>query len=122
MIFYEAARRLVSCLEDMQTVFGKDRLVFFAHDMTKVHESFFRGELWKLKQDIVLHAPFVKGEVTLVVKGEKRDTDSDALADPGEKSVAEHLIGCAARSGGRNCGAVWKKWQKLLLSPCIGFG
>ncbi len=88
VIFYEAARRLVSCLEDMQTVFGKDRLVFFAHDMTKVHESFFRGELWKLKQDI---APFVKGEVTLVVKGEKQDADSDTLADPGENLLRSIL-------------------------------
>lgn len=67
LLFYEAPHRLIATLEDMTAVLGRDRRVVVAHELTKVHESFFRGTLAEALAYHRAHPP--KGEFTLVVEG-----------------------------------------------------
>lgn len=67
LIFLETPQRLVEALEDMVTVFGGERRIAVAHELTKVHESFLRTTLAQALEHYRQHPP--KGEFTLVVEG-----------------------------------------------------
>lgn len=43
LVFYEAPHRLSATLADMVEVFGPDRQMVVARELTKLHEEFFRG-------------------------------------------------------------------------------
>ncbi len=67
LIFLETPQRLVDALEDMAAVFGGERRIAVAHELTKVHESFLRATLADALAHYRQHPP--KGEFTLVVEG-----------------------------------------------------
>ena len=76
MIFYEAPHKLVATLEDMATVFGKDRPISLCRELTKLHEEVVRTTLGEALEKYTAQAP--KGEFVLVVAG----------AAPEEKAAA----------------------------------
>ena len=43
LVFYEAPHRLLATLLDMVEIFGPDRSIVVARELTKLHEEFFRG-------------------------------------------------------------------------------
>jgi 16S rRNA (cytidine1402-2'-O)-methyltransferase len=67
LIFYEAPHRLRETLRDMVEVFGSDRPVVIARELTKRFETFWRGSLQMAVDSLEIHPP--KGEITLVVRG-----------------------------------------------------
>ena len=66
LVFFEAPHRLAATLSDMLSQLG-DRETFMARELTKMHETLFRGTTSKLLNEIEKHG--VKGEITLVVSG-----------------------------------------------------
>ena len=79
MIFYESTHRLLETLKDMQTIFGADKQIVLAKELTKTWEtivSFPVNELidW-LNQDVSRQ----KGEFVLIVAGY---TESNKDIDP----------------------------------------
>ncbi len=79
LIFLETPQRLAAALEDMAAVLGPERRVAVAHELTKVHESFFRGTLAEARDYYRQHPP--RGEFTLVVEGAPRQTWTDEDVD-----------------------------------------
>jgi 16S rRNA (cytidine1402-2'-O)-methyltransferase len=69
MIFFEAPHRIVETLTDMQEAFGAQREAAVARELTKLHESVYRGNLAALLQIAAKDANFERGEITLVVGG-----------------------------------------------------
>jgi 16S rRNA (cytidine1402-2'-O)-methyltransferase len=65
MVCYETPHRLVAALNDLVKVFGGERPLVVAREMTKIHEEFFLGSA----DDAVAHFSRrpVKGEVVLVI-------------------------------------------------------
>jgi 16S rRNA (cytidine1402-2'-O)-methyltransferase len=65
MVCYETPHRLVAALNDLVKVFGGERPLVVAREMTKIHEEFFHGSA----DDAVAHFSRrpVKGEVVLVI-------------------------------------------------------
>ncbi|AHN26369.1 rRNA small subunit methyltransferase I [Gilliamella apicola] len=82
MIFYESTHRLLETLKDMQTIFGADKQIVLAKELTKTWEtivSFPVNELidW-LNQDVSRQ----KGEFVLIVAGyieSNKDIDPKAI-------------------------------------------
>ncbi len=66
LVFFEAPHRLGATLKDMLSHLG-DRETFMARELTKVHETLFRGRLSELLEEVGEKG--VKGEITLVVAG-----------------------------------------------------
>lgn len=67
IIFYEAPHRLRQTLQDLATVFGAERQIVLARELTKLHEEFWRG---KIEAAIAhYHQKEPQGEYTLVVAG-----------------------------------------------------
>lgn len=67
LIFYEAPHRVRKTLEEMAEVFGGDRQIVLARELTKLHEELWRGTLEGAIAHFASREP--TGEFTLVVAG-----------------------------------------------------
>lgn len=67
IILYESPFRIVKLLEQMLPIFGADRQVCIARELTKLHEENFHGSLAQAMEHFSSKAP--KGEFVVVVKG-----------------------------------------------------
>jgi len=67
LIFFESPRRIIRLMQTMVTAWG-DRTALLAREMTKMHESYYRGPLSEIIRQFE-KLPMIKGECTLVVAG-----------------------------------------------------
>lgn len=67
IILYESPHRLVKTLEQMMPFFGKDRKICVAREISKIHESYYRGTI----EDVLTfyQTQTVKGEIVVLVEG-----------------------------------------------------
>lgn len=70
LIFYESPFRIVGLLEEIKTILG-DRPVVVAREITKMFEEFIRGSVTEVLEKIGKKT--VKGEITLVVGGNREE-------------------------------------------------
>ena len=70
MIFYESPYRLLKTLQQFAEVFGKDRPVSVAREISKIHEESVRGTL----EEVIAHFSTTepKGEIVIVLGGTVR--------------------------------------------------
>ena len=78
-VFFEAPHRIVETLEDMAAVFGPERAAAVARELTKAHESVYRGALARLLQIAGEEPNFARGEITVVVAGRMEAAPDDAF-------------------------------------------
>lgn len=81
MIFYEAPHRILDSVKDMAQVFGADRAVGFAREITKTFETIKKMTLGELVDFIESDHHQQKGEIVLVIGGatEQKDMAQDQL-------------------------------------------
>ena len=82
LVFFEAPHRIAAALEDMAVVLGAEREAVVARELTKAHETIYRGTLRELAVRAAAEANFARGELTLVVRG----------AQPSSAAVDERLL------------------------------
>lgn len=88
LIFYEAPHRLLASLEDMLSVFGADREVVLARELTKTFETIRRAPLVELIDWVRSDANQQRGECVLLVRGAVRPEGLGAEA----KQVMDVLL------------------------------
>lgn len=74
LIFYESPRRILKLVEEIYSVMG-DRPAVLSREMTKLHEEFTRGSLSQML-DHLQQGHEIKGECTLLVGGDKGNSDA----------------------------------------------
>lgn len=75
IVFYEAPHRIKDTLNELLDYFG-DRKVVIAKELTKIHETFYRGtlnEVTKIFSDI----KDVKGEYVIILQGIKNEKNNN---------------------------------------------
>ncbi|MPW45748.1 16S rRNA (cytidine(1402)-2'-O)-methyltransferase [Acinetobacter guerrae] len=77
LIFYEAPHRILDCVKDMVAIFGEDRPVGFAREITKTFETIKKMTLKDLVTFIEQDHHQQKGEIVLVVGGNPEEKDLD---------------------------------------------
>lgn len=77
MILYVSCHRIIETLRDMQAVFGGDRMIGFAREITKTFETIKRMELSALIEWVESDENQRKGEIVLIVEG-YTNTESEA--------------------------------------------
>lgn len=75
LIFYEAPHRILESVKDMAQVFGADRPVGFAREITKTFETIKKMTLVDLVEFIESDRNQQKGEIVLVVGGATQEKD-----------------------------------------------
>lgn len=73
LIFYESTHRILDTLQDMQTVWGKERYVVMARELTKTWETIHGAPLGELITWLMEDNNRIKGEIVLVVEGKTAD-------------------------------------------------
>ena len=87
-VFYEAPHRLLETLTDVVELFGEDRHIVVAREVTKVHEEFLRGRVVDVLEELKSRGD-VKGEITLLIaKAEPRQAKSESREPKAESQVS----------------------------------
>ena len=79
LVFFEAPHRIEECLVDLAAVFGSERRAAVARELTKAHETTYRGTLAELAEKAKSEPNFARGEITVVVQG-ARESENKAQA------------------------------------------
>ena len=72
LVFFEAPHRIAQSLADLAAAFGAARAAVVTRELTKVHETIYRGTLGELAQRALAEENFQRGEITIVVHGAVR--------------------------------------------------
>ena len=86
LVLYEAPHRIRETLADLQAVFGPERRVAIARELTKIHEEFLRGSVAQVSATIA-QRQVAKGEITLIVAGKP----PGATARPAQKTLIQRM-------------------------------
>jgi 16S rRNA (cytidine1402-2'-O)-methyltransferase len=78
LVLFEAPHRIAASLDDMARSFGDQRAAVVTRELTKMHESVYRGTLQQLALMAREDADFARGEITVVVAGAAAEGASDA--------------------------------------------
>ncbi|MBU1214250.1 MAG: 16S rRNA (cytidine(1402)-2'-O)-methyltransferase [Gammaproteobacteria bacterium] len=82
LVFYEAPHRILECAADLQEVFGGEREIVFAREITKLFESIHRCKLGDAMDWLNSDANNQRGEFVLLVSGAPERTEAlDADAE-----------------------------------------
>ena len=75
LIIYEAPHRIVDCLSDIQAIFGADRRIGFAREITKTFETIVQKPVGELLEWVKADHHQQKGEMVLVIAGNPNEVD-----------------------------------------------
>ena len=94
LVLYEAPHRLQDTLEDCVEVFGAARLGAVVREITKLHETTYRGSLRELSSLAKSDSDFARGEIVLLIAGAESlasDTGADGYGGALDKALAALL-------------------------------
>ena len=74
LIFYEAPHRILECVQDMCAIFGEQRRVVLARELTKTFETIKQMTLAELCDFVESDTNQQRGEIVLVVEGAAVDS------------------------------------------------
>lgn len=77
LIFYESTHRILDSLADMQQIFGADRYVVMARELTKTWETIYGAPLSELLEWLAQDSNRIKGEIVLVVEGKPQTANEE---------------------------------------------
>ncbi len=86
LLFYESPHRIRETLEDCRDCFGAARPAVVARELTKLHETLYRGTLGELCARAQVDADFVRGEIVLLIGG------ASPVATPPEDAELDRVL------------------------------
>lgn len=71
VVFFESPHRIIKTFDFLTEHLGDEVRVFVAREMTKIHETFYKGTLAEVKDKLASDS--IKGEMTVVVEGTTKE-------------------------------------------------
>jgi len=91
LIFYESTHRLIDSLHSMTLVFGEQRQVTLAKELTKTHETLWFGQMSQLVPWLEEVPARKKGEFVLIVEGTNEE-DPSAIKQISDEELIVRLL------------------------------
>lgn len=122
LVFYESTNRLGGTLADAIAVFGPERAGAVGRELTKLHETVYRGSLAEVRAAVLADPGGERGECTWLVAGTgvERAPDEAELARVVGILAAELPASQAASLAARLTGASRKTAYRLASSRASG--
>ncbi|HHV15806.1 MAG TPA: 16S rRNA (cytidine(1402)-2'-O)-methyltransferase [Gelria sp.] len=79
IILYESPHRLLVCLQDIESVLGKERKLAIARELTKIYEEIKRGSAAQLYEYYSLNPP--RGEICIIIQGKAVVVETKSLPE-----------------------------------------
>lgn len=76
LVFYESAHRIEAMLDDLLAVFGGERQITLARELTKLYETVLSGNASAVREQVAADANQRRGEFVLVVAGAGDDAQA----------------------------------------------
>ncbi len=122
-VYYESSHRIIASLDDMLAVFGAQRKVVLAREISKMFEQIYRGNLAGLQTWINADKHHQKGEFVVMLAGyttlDEADNDEvngsidHLLSILVEELPVKQAAGIAAKITGRKKNALYKRAMAL---------
>jgi len=125
LVFFEAPHRILRTLADMAAEFGAGRPAAVARELTKAHETIYRGTLQELLARAQAEENFQRGEITIVVHGASAPTagvDGQLLRRTVELLAQELPPGRVAAIAAQLTGATRAAAYALAMRGASGSG
>jgi 16S rRNA (cytidine1402-2'-O)-methyltransferase len=92
LVLYEAPHRVRETLEDCAVVFGGERSAMAAREITKMHETAYRGSLHDLCARAESDPDFSRGEMVLVIAGEPQPVADEERGADGHGGALDRAL------------------------------
>ena len=92
LVLYEAPHRVRETLEDCAAAFGGGRSATVAREITKLHETTYRGSLEELLARASEDADFGRGEIVLLIGGAMRADNEDERGADGHGGALDRAL------------------------------
>ena len=69
LVLFEAPHRIAATMQQLAAAFGRGRDAVIARELTKLHESVYRGTLGELAARAAQDTDLARGEITIVIAG-----------------------------------------------------
>ena len=112
LVLYESPKRLLKLLADVEAVLGS-REVCVAREITKLHEEIWRGEVGN-SAEYFNSQPKIRGEITVVISGSKKQTISWDEAAVSEKLLEVLATGVSRKQAAEEV-AKLSGWRKKAI-------
>jgi 16S rRNA (cytidine1402-2'-O)-methyltransferase len=96
LVLYEAPHRLAASLADLAAALGAERRACIARELTKLHETFYRGALGELAARAQSDPDLRRGEIVMVVEGAEERAAEAGQLDATLAVLLRHLPPSAA--------------------------
>lgn len=117
LVFYEAPHRIADSLADLSGELGAERPAAIGRELTKLHETFYRGTLAELAATFAA-VEAVKGEIVIVVAppGDPPPADDAAIDRRLAELMADHSLADAAALAAAETGLPRRRLYARALS------
>lgn len=88
LIFYESTHRILDTLADMESVFGGDRYVVLAREITKTWETIAGDNLQSLRLWLLEDPNRTKGEMVLIIEGKPKTVENEEISPQATKALS----------------------------------
>jgi len=92
LVLYEAPHRVRETLEDCVAAFGGERSATVSREITKLHETTYRGSLQELLARASDDADFGRGEIVLLIGGAMLTDDEDERGADGHGGALDRTL------------------------------
>jgi 16S rRNA (cytidine1402-2'-O)-methyltransferase len=113
IIAYESPNRLLDTLAALVTVFGADRLVVVAREISKMHEELFRGTAQSAFDHYTVQAP--RGEITLVIGGAPDEAAKAWTENRVRAAFSARVDAGETRSDAARATAAESGWERRVI-------
>lgn len=118
LVFFEAGNRVAALLEDAAAALGVEREAVFARELTKLHETLYRGLLGSLAGRVTADPDASRGEAVVLIAGRPagaEDGNEQALARLLPALLEELPPSRAVRIAAKLCGVPRRRAYELAL-------
>lgn len=119
LIFYESSHRIVGSLQDMAAVFGDQRQVVVARELTKVFETVLSGTLLDVVGQVSTDPNHQRGEFVVLIAGASGE-EADATLAEGRRVFALLCEELAPARAARMAAAITGAPRKQLYEASNG--